>query len=157
MIVLLLASVLAASPPAETITYHVTACLGSSSLHSNRIERWASHLQWREVCCCHRRSFRVIPSEFEAFRARLAPYRPKQGRGICPPRFCSLPRARVRCPSIEIMWSSDSHPDQRLDYYDGCLNPKVPPEMWVRWCIWRPASARIILAASCKRLGIKHG
>jgi hypothetical protein len=50
------------------------------------------------------------------------------------PDSALCPEYGFDAPSIEIMWSSDGHPDQRLDYYDGCLNPKVPPEMWVRWC-----------------------
>jgi hypothetical protein len=42
------------------------------------------------------------------------------------PDSALCPEYGFDAPSIEIMWSSDGHPDQRLDYYDGCLNPAVP-------------------------------
>jgi Domain of unknown function (DUF6438) len=133
MIVLLLASVLAASPPAETSSYHVTACLGSCPVYTVTAssDGRAIYNGERFVAVVGERSFRVTPSEFEAFRARLAPYRPKQGQEVLVRADSALcPEYGFDAPSIEITWSSDGRPDQRLDYYGGCLNPKVPPEMW---------------------------
>jgi hypothetical protein len=131
--VLFLATVLSASPPAETITYHVTSCLGLCPAYTVTVssDGKARYNGENYVAIKGERSFRVTPSEFNAFRARLAPYRPKQDQEILVQRGSALcPEFAFDAPSIEIAWSSNGRPGERLVYNGGCINAKVPPEMW---------------------------
>ncbi|WP_409977524.1 MULTISPECIES: DUF6438 domain-containing protein [unclassified Bradyrhizobium] len=81
---LLLTTVLAASSPPETITYHATACLGSCPVYTVSVssDGKGSYKGESHVAVSGERSFQVSPSEFEAFRSRLARYRPKQGQDV---------------------------------------------------------------------------
>jgi hypothetical protein len=127
--VLLLATVLAASPVTETITYHTTPCLGACPAYTVSVSSDGQAIYKGQdfVAVKGERSFQVTPSEFDAFRAQLAPYRPKQGEKVLiEPGSHLCPSVATDFPSIEITWSSG----ETLKYYAGCLNPKVPQGMW---------------------------
>ena len=133
MKVLLVATVLATSPPTETITYHVTPCLGSCPVYTVTVssDGQARYNGERYVAVTGERAFHVTPSEFEAFRARLAPYRPRQGQEmLVEPDSALCPEYGTDSPSIEITWASNGHPEGHLLYYAGCINPRVSREMW---------------------------
>lgn len=126
MKVLFLATVLAASPRAETITYHVTPCLGACPVYTVSVSSDGQAIYNGEnfVAVKGERSFRVTPSEFDAFRARLAPYRPKHGKEVLiQPDSALCPKYATDSPSIEMTWYSDGHPGGHLNYYAGCQSP----------------------------------
>jgi len=130
---LLVAAALAASPPVETITYHVSPCEGTCPGYMVTVSSNGQAIYYGEyfVAIKGKRSFRVTPAEFAAFRASLAPYRPKQGQEVLVDRGSALcPEFAFDAPSIEITWSSEGRPGERLLSNDGCINAKVPPEMW---------------------------
>ena len=133
MKVLLLATFMSASPPAETITYHVTPCLGSCPSYTVTVssDGKARYNGENYVAIKGERSFRVTSLEFNVFRARLQPYRPKQDQVVLVQDGSALcPEFAFDAPSIEIAWSSGGRRGARLVYDSGCTNAKVPPEMW---------------------------
>jgi hypothetical protein len=132
MKVLLLATVLAASPRVETITYHVLPCRGACPVYSVTVSSDGQAIFNGEnyVAVKGERSFRITPLEFNAFRARLAPYRPEAGQEVLvQPDTALCPKYITDSPSIEIAWSSDGNRSGHLFYYSGCINPKVPHGM----------------------------
>jgi hypothetical protein len=123
MKVLFLATVLSASPPAETITYHVTSCLGLCPAYTVTVSSDGKARYNGE-------NFVAIKGE-RSFRARLAPYRPKEDQEILVQRGSALcPEFAFDASSIEVAWSSKGRPGEHLVYNGGCINAKVPPEMW---------------------------
>jgi hypothetical protein len=132
MKILFLATVLATSPLAETITYQVTGCLGSCPVYTVTVssDGQARYNGENYVAVTGKRSFRITSSEFDTFRARLAPYRPGQGQEILVrPESDLCPEYGTDSSSIVVTWSSNGRPAERLEYYNGCHNPKAPLEM----------------------------
>ena len=128
-----LATVLVTSSPAETITYHVTPCLGSCPVYTVTVssDGQARFKGESYVAVTGDRAFRITRAQFDAFRARLAPYRPKQGQEmLVQPDSALCPDYATDSPSIEITWASNGHPGEHLNYYAGCINPRVSHEMW---------------------------
>jgi Domain of unknown function (DUF6438) len=133
MKLLFLAAVLTASPSAEVITYRVTACLGSCPVYTVTVSSngQASYNGERNVALSGEHPFRVTPSEFGAFRARLATYRPMKGQEmLIEPDSALCPEFAFDAPSIEIAWSSNGRTSERLVYNGGCINAKVAADMW---------------------------
>ena len=132
MKVLLLATILATSSPAETITYRVTPCLGSCPVYAVTVssDGHAHYSGEDHVAVTGEHAFRVAPAEFDAFRARLAPYRPKPGQEtLVRPDSALCPEYGTDAPSIEVTWTSAGHRTEHLSYYSGCTNPRVSPAM----------------------------
>ncbi|WP_375143652.1 DUF6438 domain-containing protein [Bradyrhizobium sp. CCGUVB14] len=75
---MLVAAAVAASPPIETITYRTSPCEGSCPGYTVTVSSNGRAIYDGEyfVAIKGKRLFRVTPTEFAAFRASLAPYRP---------------------------------------------------------------------------------
>jgi hypothetical protein len=62
--------------------------------------------------------FPVLDSQYDAFAAALAPYRPRGERRI-EPGSADCPRHRTDMPSVEVRWGDGAKAD-RLYLYFGC-------------------------------------
>ncbi|WP_157073682.1 DUF6438 domain-containing protein [Sphingomonas soli] len=67
------------------------------------------------------REFKLSRSEYEAFAAKLAPYRPKSGTARYTPDNKALCRsAATDLPSADITWTRAIGDSQSLAFYFGC-------------------------------------
>jgi hypothetical protein len=73
------------------------------------------------------RSFTLTRAQYDAFAAKLAPYRPASGEVRYSHGEPNCPSAPTDIPSVEIVWTRAIGDSQKLHFYYGCRrdNPAV--------------------------------
>lgn len=71
------------------------------------------------------RDFRVPPAQYDAFLARLAPYRPRSGVVRIAPGTPSCGQHATDMPSVEIQWDGKAG-HRAYSYYFGCDRTRNP-------------------------------
>ena|ERR1700719_97787 len=119
-------------PSVETITYRAGACLGTCPIYTFTVssDGQGAYKGTNFVTTIGDRSFHATSAQFEAFRARLAPYRPnRDSETLVHPGSNLCPESGTDSPEIEVTWMLDGHPAGHVRYYYGCIRPKVPSDM----------------------------
>ena len=91
------------------------------------------------------RAFRITPAAYQAFAARLAPYRPAGNEMLYQPGTPNCGNAPSDMPSVDIVWTESSGGRQHLNVYDGCGSQTMrdalraaPGDLPIRPFIGRP-------------------
>jgi hypothetical protein len=105
--------------PVESLSYETGPCFGACPVYRVTVSRDGTGLfeGRRFTAVTGPRSFRLSPSQFEAFARQLAPLRPSRGEVRYAGESCAMTATDL--PSAEVTWRSGSE-EQRLYFYYGC-------------------------------------
>ena len=108
----------AGRPVVERISYETGVCFGACPAYTVTVgSDGAGTFEGRNFAAVHGvRHFRVTPAEFEAFRRKLAPWRPARERLVIPGKECANPATDM--PTVGVRWSGRSA--AHLAFYYGC-------------------------------------
>jgi hypothetical protein len=85
------------------------------------------------------KGFTVAPDRFDAFRQRLAPFRPAQSVTYGPDR-CDGPLVTDN-PSVVITWTGEDGTETTLDWYLGCRQPGLAEHQDAIYEAWKELPA----------------
>lgn len=103
----------------QTIRYETGPCFGTCPVYAVTVSSDGQGIfdGKQSTAVTGTRGFAVTAEQFEAFRSRLAPYRPNGERLVAPPN-CSG-REATDLPSVDIVWTGKG-PRSHLYAYYGC-------------------------------------
>jgi hypothetical protein len=106
----------------ETIRYETTPCFGTCPVYAVTVTpdgkgtfEGRSHTAVTGI-----KSFQTTPAVYQAFAARLAPYRPAGNETLYQPGTPNCGNAPTDMPSVDIVWTELSGGRQHLNVYYGC-------------------------------------
>jgi hypothetical protein len=106
----------------ETIRYETAPCYGTCPVYAVTIapDGKGTFEGKRFTAVTGIKEFRATPAAYDAFAAKLAPYRPKDAEAVLQPGQPGCENAPTDMPSVDIVWSEASGGRQHLNVYYGC-------------------------------------
>lgn len=104
----------------DSITYETGACFGACPVYSVTVRPDGSGVFTgrRFTAVTGEREFKLTPGQYNAFAARLAPYRPKSGEVRYSGANCK--QVATDMPSVDVRWNRAIGDSQALMFYFGC-------------------------------------
>lgn len=105
----------------EMLRYTTSPCFGACPVYTVTVrpDGTGTFEGQRHTAVTGVRDFRVTPAQYEAFLARLAPYRPRSGTVRIAPGEPGCGQAATDLPSVEVQWDGKAG-HRALSYYFGC-------------------------------------
>lgn len=105
----------------EMLRYTTSPCFGACPVYTVTVrpDGTGTFEGQRHTAVTGVRDFRVTPAQYEAFLARLAPYRPRSGTVRIAPGEPGCGQAATDLPSVEVQWDGRAG-HRALSYYFGC-------------------------------------
>jgi hypothetical protein len=110
----------------DSITYETGPCYGACPVYSVTVRPDGNGVfdGKRFTAASGERRFALTRTQYDAFKARLAPYRPETGRVRYAPGEPLCRQAATDMPSIDVTWSRAIGDSQNLYFYFGCDREK---------------------------------
>ncbi|WP_213981465.1 DUF6438 domain-containing protein [Sphingomonas sp. dw_22] len=110
----------------DSITYATGPCFGACPVYSVTVRPDGSGVftGMRFTAVSGERRFTLTRAQYDAFAARLAPYRPASGRVRYAPGEPNCGQAATDMPSLDITWTRAIGDSQSLYFYFGCDREK---------------------------------
>lgn len=107
----------------DSIRYEASACFGTCPIYQVTLRPDGTGVfnGVRFTAVSGERAFKFSRAEYDAFAAKLAPYRPESGTKLYTPadkKNCA--QAATDLPGVEITWTRAIGDSQKLSYYFGC-------------------------------------
>jgi hypothetical protein len=107
---------------ADAIRYETSPCFGRCPVYAVTVRPDGTGLfegrQFTAASGAH--PFRLSRAQYDAFAARLAPYRPASGEVRYAPGEKNCPNAPTDMPGVNIHWTRAIGDSQALTFYYGC-------------------------------------
>jgi hypothetical protein len=106
----------------DSITYETGPCFGRCPVYAVTVRPDGSGVFTgkRFTAVSGERAFRLSRTQYDAFAARLAPYRPASGEVRYAPGEASCPNAPTDMPSVDVTWTRAIGDSQAVHFYLGC-------------------------------------
>lgn len=106
----------------DSISYETGPCFGRCPVYAVTVrpDGTGSFEGKRFTAVTGARSFTLSRAQYDAFAARLAPYRPPSGEVRYSHGTANCPSAPTDMPSIDIRWTRAIGDSQNLYFYLGC-------------------------------------
>jgi hypothetical protein len=106
----------------DSIRYETGPCFGRCPVYSVTVRPDGTGVfeGKRFTAVTGERSFTLSRAQYDAFAARLAPYRPASGQVRYSPDNPRCVEAATDLPSVEVTWTRAIGDSQSLYYYFGC-------------------------------------
>ena len=107
---------------ADSITYSTGSCFGACPVYTVTVrpDGTGSFEGKRFTAVAGVRSFTLTRAQYDAFAARLAPYRPESGARRFTPGEPGCRRMATDMPSADVTWTRAIGDSQALYFYFGC-------------------------------------
>ena len=107
---------------ADSIRYETSPCYGRCPVYavSVRPDGRGVFTGKQFTAVTGERAFQLTPAQYEAFAAKLAPYRPESGEVRYAPGEARCEPAATDGPSVDITWTRAIGDSQSLHFYYGC-------------------------------------
>jgi len=104
----------------DSITYETGPCFGACPVYSITVRPDGSGVFTgkRFTAVTGERAFKLTAAQYEAFAARLAPYRPASGEVRYEGKNCQ--QVATDMPSVDVRWTRAIGDSQALMFYFGC-------------------------------------
>ena len=109
---------------ADSITYETGPCFGACPVYSVTVRPDGTGMFTgkRFTAVTGERAFTLTRAQYEAFAAKLAPYRPESGEVRYAPDNRQLcPNMATDMPSVDVTWTRAIGDSQHLHVYYGCV------------------------------------
>ena len=109
---------------ADSISYQTGPCFGRCPVYTVSVRPDGTGMfEGRNfTAVTGERAFRLTRAEYDAFAAKLAPYRPERGEIRYTPDEPRCGSAPTDMPSVEVIWTRAIGDSQKLHFYYGCRN-----------------------------------
>ncbi|AQR73942.1 DUF6438 domain-containing protein [Sphingomonas sp. LM7] len=106
----------------DSISYETGPCFGRCPVYAVTVRPDGSGVFEGKnfTAVTGERSFRLTRAEYDAFAAKLAPYRPATGEIRYTPDEPRCGSAPTDMPSVEVIWTRAIGDSQKLHFYYGC-------------------------------------
>lgn len=106
----------------DSIRYETGPCFGACPVYAVTVRPDGSGVfeGKRFTAVEGTRAFKLSKAEYDAFAAKLAPYRPESGTKRIAPGEKACGNAATDMPSVDITWTRAIGDSQGLYYYFGC-------------------------------------
>ncbi|QIG79420.1 DUF6438 domain-containing protein [Stakelama tenebrarum] len=106
----------------ESIRYQTSGCFGRCPVYqvTVRPDGTGTFVGERFTQVSGERDFTLTSAEYEAFKAKLAPYRPESGMRRIAPGTSECENVATDLPSVDISWTRPIGDSQSLYFYYGC-------------------------------------
>ena len=106
----------------DSISYETGPCFGRCPVYAVTVRPDGSGIfeGKRFTAVTGERSFTLSRAQYDAFAARLAPYRPESGEVRYSQGEGNCPNAPTDMPSVEVHWTRAIGDSQKLHFYYGC-------------------------------------
>lgn len=110
----------------DSITYETSPCFGACPVYSVTVRPDGSGVfeGKRFTAVTGERRFALTRAQYDAFAARLAPYRPESGAVRYAPGEANCGSAPSDMPSVDVTWTRAMGGSQALHFYYGCEREK---------------------------------
>ena len=108
---------------ADSIRYETSMCFGACPVYAVTLRPDGTGIfeGKRFTTVTGTREFKLSKAEYDAFAAKLAPYRPASGTVLYTPadkKNCA--QAATDLPGVDVVWTRAIGDSQSLSYYFGC-------------------------------------
>jgi hypothetical protein len=106
----------------DSITYATSPCFGACPVYTVTVRPDGNGVfeGKRFTAVAGERRFTLTRTQYDAFAARLAPYRPASGTMRYAPGEANCPHAPTDMPSVDVRWTRAIGDSQSLHVYFGC-------------------------------------
>jgi hypothetical protein len=106
----------------DSISYETGPCFGACPVYSVTVRPDGTGVFTgkRFTAATGERSFTLSHAQYQAFAAKLAPYRPPSGEVRYAPGESNCANAPTDMPSVEVRWARAIGDSQGLYFYLGC-------------------------------------
>jgi len=106
----------------DSIRYETGPCFGACPVYAVTVRPDGTGVfeGRRFTAVTGTRSFRLTRAQYDAFAARLAPYRPASGEMRYARGEANCRQVATDMPSVEVTWTRAIGDSQRLYFYYGC-------------------------------------
>ena len=113
----------------DSITYETSPCFGACPVYSVTVRPDGSGVfeGKRFTAVTGEKAFRLTPAQYDAFAAKLAPYRPASGQVRYAPGEKNCEPAVTDASSVDVTWTRAIGDSQGLYFYYGCRAEKNRP------------------------------
>ena len=106
----------------DSITLETSPCFGACPVYAVTVrpDGQGTFVGKRFTAVTGERRFTLTPAQYDAFAARLAPYRPASGEVRYAPGEPNCAQAATDMPSVDVTWTRAIGDFQHLSFYFGC-------------------------------------
>jgi hypothetical protein len=107
---------------ADSISYETGPCFGACPVYSVTVrpDGGGVFIGKQHTAVTGERRFQLSRAQYEAFAAKLAPYRPQGGEVRYAPGEKNCGQVATDMPSVEVRWTRAIGDSQGLYFYYGC-------------------------------------
>lgn len=107
----------------DSIRYETGPCFGRCPVYTVTVRPDGTGIfeGKRFTAVTGERAFRLTSAQYDAFAAKLAPYRPRSGELRYAPGEKTCPNVATDMPSVDVVWTRAIGDSQHLYVYYGCV------------------------------------